>query len=649
MEIDKEVCRRLYDYLCKTIGSEEVVNIRRRFYASVDYFTERSDYTLITSGSRSEGLEMGSDLDIMWLFKNVHISEEKTEDSFLIPNNIVMDTDECKPCFSQLKGHSCHFDTVLNWVLTPHGHELRLESGRMRYLLLSITRLFRPFNSHGPCVSDETNLGLCDLTVCLRCPVWINQVQPWIKRERYWPSTYLVSHICSYGILFVPIGSKDSPNEHLEWRISFSVAEKLMIFSFTHTQFLCYALMKLLLKKVIDKNQQYKGLLCSYFMKTVMFWVSEESHPSIWRPENIWPCFMKCLKRLVYCITYRYLPHYFIIENNLFECRFNQQHSDFLKFLKYLLSRGIYMFRNCYALSDFFYNAPLVAIMSEIEIVCCKLKAISLQISRPLILVFGVFTMFYSPVRQLSRGQLFITRFLKIASKDFMPFIVFAEFCQLVGKSMNIHTNCPNKLRYQLTKQYLPYLYIGLCGDAVSGWMYLATYYYCIGKYKVSLQLINHALRECTNDKLFYVNHKLTANRFSEFVKDGIRQKIWKLRHLYKNHVIHEISFYYNSRVIPPELDVQFTTGTYIPPLVYIQFLRFLCLYRLHEEFQCEQAIHDLLLSIDCQHFNCNESVFGEAYKCLAVAFAIYGKTEKARYYFDAYDLYKERWKDLYF
>ncbi|CAC5393751.1 unnamed protein product [Mytilus coruscus] len=301
MEIDKEVCRRLYHYLCKTIGSEEVVIIRRRFFASVDYFTERTDCTLISSGSRAEGLEMGSDLDIMWLFEFVHISEERTTDSFLIPNNIVMDTDECKPCFSQLKGHSCHYDPVVNWVLTQNGQELRLESGRIRYLLLSITRLFRPFNLHGPCVSDETELGLCDLTVCLRCPVWINQ---------------------------------------------------------------------------------------------------------------------------------------------------------------------------------------------------------------------------------------------------------------LVGKSMDIHTNCPNKFKYKLVKRYLPYLFLGLRVDAVSSWMYLATYYYCIGKYKVSLQLIYHALRECTHNKLFYVNHKLTANRFSEFVKEGIQQKIWKLRHLYKNHVIHEISFYYNSRVIPLELGV---------------------------------------------------------------------------------------------
>ena len=69
--------------------------------------------------------------------------------------------------------------------------------------------------------------GFLDITVCLRCPVFIQQAQPWIKRERYLPSLKLVSNICSYGTLLVPIGSKDSRNKHLEWRMSFSVAENI--------------------------------------------------------------------------------------------------------------------------------------------------------------------------------------------------------------------------------------------------------------------------------------------------------------------------------------------------------------------------------------------------------------------------------------
>ncbi|XP_071146438.1 uncharacterized protein [Mytilus edulis] len=647
METDKDICRRLYHCLCETI-SEEVVKIRRQFYASVDHFAERKEITLISSGSRAEGLDMRSDIDLMCLLNFVNVSEERTEDSFLIPNNFVMEIDDCKPCFTQLKGNSCHYNWLTRWFSTPLGQGLSLESGRVRYLFLSIIRLFKPMNLHGPCASNGD--GLCDVTISLRCPVWIKQAQPWIKRVRYWPPKRVVSCICSYGILFVPIGSKESPNEHLEWRISFSVAEKHLIFSFTHTQLLCYALLKLMLKQVIEEEEKFKGLLCSYFIKTIIFWVSEEFDSSLWRPDNMLPCFMNCFKRLIYCITYKCLPHYFIIENNLFECRFNrQQHQDFLIFLNDLYSKGIYCFLNCNVLLKFFNNAPIISKTSDIEIVCRKLNAISVQYARPYLRLLGMFNLVDTPSRQLKRGQLFIKRFFNIKHNDFLPFIIFVRFCQLVGKSMDINANYPNKYRYKLSKQYLPFFFLGLHGDAVSGWMYVATYYYCIGQYTTSLKLIIHALKQYAPDKILARGSKLSTHQLSVIEKEGIRRKIWKSRHFYKRHVINEIYFYYDSRVIPRELDVQATTQAYIPPIVYIHFLRFLCFYRLHEDSMCMHAIRDLRISVIRKHPQNDRHSVGEAYHCLAVALLIVGQKKEARFYFALSTAKKSTLKDIYF
>ncbi|XP_063409865.1 uncharacterized protein LOC134693087 [Mytilus trossulus] len=596
METDKNICRRLYNCLCETIGSTEVVKARRQFYATVDYFTEKKNFALITSGSRAEGLDMRSDIDVMCLFRSVNVSEERTDYSFLIPNNFVMDTDNCNPCFTQLKGYSCFYDALVHWLSTPYGEELRFESERIRHWIVSMVGLFRPVSLHGPCASDMNEInGFLDITVCLRCPDFIQQAQPWIKRERFWPSPKLVSNICSYGTLLVPIGTKDSPNEHLEWRLSFSVAEKHLIFSFTHTQLLCYALLKLMLKQVIDKNEKFNGLLCSYFLKTILFWVSEESEPYIWRPENIWTCFMKCFKRLIYCVYYKYLPHYFIIENNLFDCRFNrQQHSNFLIFLKELHSNGIMCLRNCNLLSNFFNNIPLAPNMTDTEVVCCILNAIIQMNLRQYLRLTGMFCIVGTPSEQLKMGKVFIKRILNIRPNGFLPFIAFCWFSQLIGKSMDSYTKCPNRYRYKLLRQFLPYLFMGLYTDSVASWMYLATYYYCFGKYRTSLKLIFHSLKECTNGKLFNEICTLSSTYISTIEQEGIRQKIWKRRHVYKHHVVNEISFYFNSRIIPPELDVQATTLAYIPLRVYIHFLRFLCFYRLKEDFQCMQAIDDL-------------------------------------------------------
>jgi hypothetical protein len=56
--------------------------------------------------------------------------------------------------------------------------------------------------------------------------------------------------------------SSDTQN----WRFSFSVGEKLLIYSFTHVQLMCYALMKILLKDVIDSpTESMLGLITRYF------------------------------------------------------------------------------------------------------------------------------------------------------------------------------------------------------------------------------------------------------------------------------------------------------------------------------------------------------------------------------------------------
>ena len=102
--------------------------------------------------------------------------------------------------------------------------------------------------------------------------------------------------------MLVPIGSKsDSQKDNpFEWRISFSFSEKMLIYSWTHSQIVCYALLNFLLKEIIKKNENVDKLFCSYFLKTVIFWLSEELEENFWTPNNLLNCFMLCLKRLIY-------------------------------------------------------------------------------------------------------------------------------------------------------------------------------------------------------------------------------------------------------------------------------------------------------------------------------------------------------------
>jgi hypothetical protein len=100
--------------------------------------------------------------------------------------------------------------------------------------------------------------------------------------------------------------SSSSDNQNIT--VSFSVPEKMLIYSWYHSQIICYALLKLLLKEVIKKNQNVDKLFCSYILKTVIFWLSEELEQNVWTPNNLLNCFMLCLKRLIYLV---FLNHCF--------------------------------------------------------------------------------------------------------------------------------------------------------------------------------------------------------------------------------------------------------------------------------------------------------------------------------------------------
>lgn len=145
--------------------------------------------------------------------------------------------------------------------------------------------------------------GILDIAICFHSKSWITQAQQWITRSNNsWPEYDVKQFIVPHGVLFVPKGVQGSTKEEYEWRISFSVGEKLLIYSFTHTQLLCYALMKILLKEVINTDLNCKELLCSYFLKTILFWICEELPITMWIPANLISNFMRCVKRLIYCV-----------------------------------------------------------------------------------------------------------------------------------------------------------------------------------------------------------------------------------------------------------------------------------------------------------------------------------------------------------
>lgn len=283
-----------------------------------------------------EGLEFSdSDVDVMMCCKRKFTTVFEFDDDAKRCNNValvmVMDVTNTNPGFTRLRfidiEEAYRFDDTLYRLCK----DSFLSSKQFKEYLLAFNREIAT-KIHGPCMSTMDDK--LDVAMCLPAKNWISLARPWILRKRLsWPSNELIDAVVQTGVLFVPIGCKGSPNEDLEWRISFSLSEKLLIHSFTHTQILCYAALKCVLKDIIQPK--HPELLCSYFIKTVMLWLAEETPPSLWIPNNMIRCFDLCLKRLEYCVQHKICLHYFIPDVNFFDVRFNdQQHSDLLVTLK---------------------------------------------------------------------------------------------------------------------------------------------------------------------------------------------------------------------------------------------------------------------------------------------------------------------------
>ena len=170
-------------------------------------------------------------------------------------------------------------------------------------------------------------LGL-DHVTCIHCSFWPSVASEWVDRTRAsgWPSEDAINKIVDFGFHLVPIGYPHSPMKMMEWRISFSVAERLLVWSFSHTQLQMYAILKLILKEFIKpKCSTENYVLCSYFIKTFLFWKFEETERSFWKIEK----FRDCLKFLMneFCMILRdgTLKHYFIPIFNLFEVKLTRE------------------------------------------------------------------------------------------------------------------------------------------------------------------------------------------------------------------------------------------------------------------------------------------------------------------------------------
>ena len=174
----------------------------------------------------------------------------------------------------------------------------------------------------GPAIHIDAVKGSAssDIVCALSCTDWPECAQEWLSRRRIhgWPSKELIKQCKSLGFIVVSACHPASDEKQVQWRISFSHQERLLVTQFNSVQLKCYILLKIIKKELI-KQYIKEDTLTSYHLKTCMLYILENTPSELWVPENLVGCLIMCLRRIQLWIRDENIPNYFIPGENMLD------------------------------------------------------------------------------------------------------------------------------------------------------------------------------------------------------------------------------------------------------------------------------------------------------------------------------------------
>ena len=647
------ISRTLHGAMNDIIGSDQLVHIRRTTtnicddVLKVDNELINSGYLPRYSGSKAEGLRFeSSDDDWMFVNRDIRIIPSDSYSPLYDCNTVLLllDNQMTKPGF-----------TLLRVVDVPNEYSPRLSlhllNENWRYLSSKKWReshTEKHMNTaftHGPCTSIDNGGNEMDFAYCLKCDFWPAIAQSSIQRlyQRSWPSYNTLLSIVNDGVLFVAIGAKKSVFEDNEWRMSFSLAEKRLIQSMNHTQFLCYGLLKVFLKEAIDANKEVKGLLCSYFLKTALFW--EITHSSNeWNPSSMLSCFWNCFRRLLQWVNCSYCPNFFIPENNMFGGKIGERGEEksnrdkLLKHLTTLYNEGIECLLRCSSFTDRHVSRIFDRHPDTSNNVLSRRSVASIAIT---IITEVHYSLQQTSLSGVDKKQLCIKlHHLMLSADDCLERFItkhWLHFCLtklcISRESATTTSEADNKSNYKSHMQKMKAL--KQCRtDSVCHCLYQAMVCYNFEIYNQSLKLIELAKEAIfSENSMYFVNMSKTKFREEGYadhpVANVMRRSLIDNVHVLNHESIPEF-FIESQDVFGFQTSITYLSYP-VPPLISALFLQYLCYNRLGHQDKCNEALDELFCRIkyyDGLHFA--QQSLPISWQILGICQQIHGNDEAA-------------------
>ena len=317
-------------------------------------------FNMISGGSWVEGtVTTTSDFDTMFIEPSILVVHDSREMREVRGNALIANTSHSSPGYTRLQyleenEMECPwpFDHYLHGSFETTDDGILLTSVKLVESVLDET-----LRRHGPCISTALDISGSvyheteekpdmDIAFGLVCNSWPEEAMDWFTRNRKhdWPSEDLINKIQKKDCHVVPVGNPMSEHPSLEWRFSFILAERQLIWSFNDTQIQCYVILKSLIKKYIHPTVPDE--VTSYHLKTIVFWQSENLGITAWREDQLLHRVLDCLSYLSQCVMEGRLEHFFYRSNNLLRHKLSKSVDrkfvlDKIKFIKINLAEDV--------------------------------------------------------------------------------------------------------------------------------------------------------------------------------------------------------------------------------------------------------------------------------------------------------------------
>nr|XP_022305592.1 uncharacterized protein LOC111112406 [Crassostrea virginica] len=601
----QHLCESVFVRLCQIVGTSVQVAIRREM-TDIREMVERrvaanDDVIVMEGGSVREGFRLnGSDIDYMGWPNDHRVIWDMFQSELYYTENktlILSDSSESPPGFTLLELLTPTTNRKVQSACVPMNDRIYISSSLYRQQTLS--HHYPGSIGHGPCESGEVPGGIkYDLAWCFASDFWPLSASYWINRCHSWPDREVVNEIVRNGCHFVPIGHPLGLHEQEEWRISFSLAEHKLVHSMNLCQFLTYGLLKIFLKEVIDEqSEETNQLLCSYHMKTVIFWVIQQNAVQLWCPQNLLAGFWVCFKLLLKWVYEGACPNFFIPENNLFLSKVHgsAQKKLFLQ-LHCLYEKGLACLLQSPSIKSYItnvlYNPRLSICTNEDRMIseCHHDKQLFNEIDR---------NTSNSPksldhcIKYLHTIELMIGEPLAQYQVLMLQRITITILQSTAFTLHNMYTNTGlNKQMYIADRMSCHMLKLAAKFGCISDMMYIAMFYCKTCRFREAMYITEIIKVKLVQPGLMYETH-VDPERYTEAV--GGHSWSTKMRQAVAHDIMLNVhTCYIKELTLEQQFAIQNNrVKTYIPLFVVLHFVEFLC-YRHIDTTLAKTALEEL-------------------------------------------------------